>query len=1091
MAFRRDHVQDMYPLSPLQKGMLFHSLEGALSDAYFVQVVTYVEGLLDPELMLQAFRKLVKRHDVFRTAFLHEGLKEPIQVVLSECPVEARVVSADCGEGSDTKELVDSYVKEDRERGFDITKDSLVRAAVLQLGEEEWEIVLSFHHILMDGWCSDLVFHEWFQIYESLKRGAAIELPVYPPYSQYIKWLAAQDQEAAITYWKTQMAGYEPRALLPAISRKNTENSYEPSEHRFSFDRETTERLVQMARTNGLAVSALLHVFWGLLLQKYNDQRDAVFGSVTFGRPAAIPQADKMIGLFIHTVPVRIQSKPNQPFMKLAEQVHRQILASQEYAYCGLSDIQARCSDGLPLFDHIFAFEHQSAEPPWHRIAAGNGLHIRKQRVYEHTNYSLSVTAALRKDEELNLTFIYNANVVSDTLLRQMSRYFQNVVQCVLQDERANVASISLLSPKEETARIQGDAAGRQAPHEEGMTIADLFERQVMMVPGHTALILDDQAVTYEELNQRANVVGHFLQNKGIRPDNLVGIVAEKSFEMVIGIVGILKSGAAYVPMAPDNPADRLAVILEDSQPSILLVQRCAYSKLEAVLRQIGIEEKPELIVIEEVLSDTRPEQMPNPNRDSTPHHLGYVIYTSGSTGKPKGILTQQNSIIRVVKKTNYIEITPHDTLLQLSNYAFDGSAFDLFGALLNGARLVLVKKEDALEMQRLLQIIEEKGVTVFFATTALFNALVDANLQSLAKIRKVLFGGERVSFSHVKKAFGFLGKGKILHMYGPTESTVFATCHEVNQLDETLGTVPIGIPLANTGVLILNQDNQLQPTGAVGELCISGAGLARGYLHNEDLTGSCFVKHPYRLEERLYKTGDLARWLEDGTIEYIGRADQQVKIRGFRIELGEIEYRLLLHEGIREAVAAIIQASDGAKALCAYYAAEEAIPEAELRESLLQALPDYMVPALFIWMESLPLNANGKIEMNRLPALDMERAPEEHYVAPGDEMESKLAEIWQEVLGVKQIGITDNYFRLGGDSIKAIQLCARLRDCRLSLSVSDLLKHPTIQTVKGCVVQVPLSEANTDAAEAGSLDLTNDELADLEKELRLAIGEG
>ncbi|MGG3837965.1 amino acid adenylation domain-containing protein [Paenibacillus thiaminolyticus] len=1070
--------------------MLFHSLEGASSDAYFVQVVTYVEGLLDPELMLQAFRKLVKRHDVFRTAFLHDGLKEPIQVVLSECPVEARVGRADCGEGCGNKELVDSFLQEDRERGFDITKDSLVRAAVLQLGEEEWGIVFSFHHILMDGWCSDLVFHEWFQIYDSLKRGAAIELLVYPPYSQYIKWLAAQDQEAALSYWKTQMAGYEPRALLPAISRKNTENSYEPAEHRFSFDRETTERLVQMARTNGVAVSALLHVLWGLLLQKYNDQRDAVFGSVTFGRPAIIPQADKMIGLFIHTIPIRIQSKPNQPFIKLAEQVHRQLLASQEYAYCGLSDIQARCSDGLPLFDHIFVFEHQS-DPQWHRIAAGHGLHIRKQRVYEHTNYSLSVTAALRKGEELNLTFIYNANVISHSQLRQISRYFQNVVQYVLQNERTKVASISLLSPKEETARIRGNAAGAQASHEEGLTIADLFERQVMKAPGRTALILDDQAVTYEELNQRANVVGHFLQNKGIRPDNLVGIVAEKSFEMVIGIVGILKSGAAYVPMDPDHPAHRLAVILEDSQPSILLVQRCALSRLEAVLRQIGKEDKPELIVIEEVLLDTRPERMMNPNRDSRTHHLGYVIYTSGSTGKPKGILTQQDSIIRVVKKTNYIEITPNDTLLQLSNYAFDGSAFDLFGALLNGARLVLVKKEDALEMQRLLQIIEEKGVTVFFATTALFNALVDANLQSLAKIRKVLFGGERVSFHHVKKAFGFLGKGKILHMYGPTESTVFATYHEVNQLDETLGTVPVGIPLANTEVLILNQDNQLQPTGAVGELCISGAGLARGYLHNEELTGRCFVKHPYCPEERLYKTGDLARWLEDGTIEYIGRADQQVKIRGFRIELGEIEYTLLLHEGIREAVAAISQASDGAKALCAYYAAEEAIPEAELRGSLLQALPDYMIPAFFIWMESLPLNANGKIEMNKLPALDMERTHGEHYVAPGDEMESKLAEIWQEVLGVKQIGITDNYFRLGGDSIKAIQLCARLRDCRLSLSVSDLLKHPTIQTVKSCVEQVPLPEANTGAAEAGSLDLTDDELADLEKELRLAIGEG
>ncbi|MBN3526499.1 amino acid adenylation domain-containing protein [Paenibacillus apiarius] len=1067
--------------------MLFHSLEDGNSSAYFVQIVTPVYGELDAALMIESFERLVQRHDVFRTTFLYDNLKQPLQIVLIERPASIVIEKLDDSNDEMKHERIGQFLQKDREAGFHLTTDPLIRLALLQTAGSEWVIVLSFHHILMDGWCSDLVFNELFHMYASLKERIAVELPPPAPYSQYIKWLENQDKEAAGRYWKTCLDRCEQSARLPWLKKKETSLPYTPMEYSFSFGREATGQLAWIAKQNQVTLNAIFQAIWGLILQKYNDQTDVVFGSVVTARPAAIRGMEQMIGLFINTLPVRVQTQANQSFQSLMRQMHEQTVKSYEFAYFPLSRIQREAVGGSQIFDHILVFDHHPVEQQWEQISTGLGLQVGEQKVIEHTNYDVSITAALKNDE-LTVTFIYNSNVIHEKEIKRISTHIVNVANCVRDDISIPVRKISLTS----SAEIQGLLRSNMTKtnHTKDQTIADLFEKQVCETPKHTALIFAGQTLTYEKLNRKANQLAHLLQGKGAEPDCLVGLMAERSMEMVIGIIGILKSNGAYVPMDPDNPVHRLRMILDDSKVPIVLVQRSALPKLKEVLQHTEGKEEIEYCVIEDALRETKPDMLVNPVRTCAPHHLGYVMYTSGSTGRPKGILTQQNNIIRVVKDTNYITINPEDTLLQLSSFSFDGSAFDIFGPLLNGAALVLVRQEALLEMNMLLQIIADEEVSVFFTTTALFNTLVDVDMKSLAKVRKVLFGGERVSLLHVKKAFEYMGKGKILHMYGPTESTVYAAYHEVNAIDESLGTVPIGVPLSNTEILILSKENHLQPVGVIGELCIAGDGLARGYLNNEVLTQEKFAAHPFNPEERMYRTGDLARWLEDGTIEFVGRADHQVKLRGFRIELGEIEYRLLSHEAVKEAVVVDCQDPSGGKTLCAYYVAHRNISSAELRERLSESLPYYMIPSYFVRMEAWPLNSNGKVEKKRLPLPDWNADHGNGFEPPHGELEEQLAEVWQDVLGIGNIGIFDNYYELGGDSIKAIQICARLRDHQLNLSVTDLLKNPTIKELKRRIRLLNPNKEN-ELSDSDYSGISIDELSDLEEDLRASIDQG
>ncbi|MEC1619859.1 amino acid adenylation domain-containing protein, partial [Bacillus haynesii] len=458
----------------------------------------------------------------------------------------------------------------------------------------------------------------------------------------------------------------------------------------------------------------------------------------------------------------------------------------------------------------------------------------------------------------------------------------------------------------------------------------------------------------------KANQTARLLREKGIGRGSIAAIIADRSFEMIIGIIGILKAGGAYLPIDPETPKDRIAFMLSDTKAAVLLTQGKAAD---------GINCAADMIHLDKGASDGFSKEPLGSVNDSG--DTAYIIYTSGSTGTPKGVVTPHYSAARVVKNTNYIDITGNDVILQLSNYSFDGSVFDIFGALLNGASLVLIEKETVLNTHELAGVIKKEQVSVMFITTALFNTLADINIGCLAKLRKILFGGERASIPHVRKVLDHVGRDKLIHVYGPTESTVYATYYFINEIDDEAETIPIGSPLANTSVLIMDEAGKLLPIGVPGELCIAGDGLSKGYLNREELTAEKFVPHPFLAGERLYKTGDLAKWLPDGNIEFIGRIDHQVKIRGFRIELGEIESRLEMHEDINETIVIVREDEENRPYICAYITANREISLDELKGFLGEKLPEYMIPAYFVQMDKLPLTKNGKVDRKALPEPD------------------------------------------------------------------------------------------------------------------------
>ncbi|MCY8433067.1 non-ribosomal peptide synthetase, partial [Bacillus haynesii] len=567
-------------------------------------------------------------------------------------------------------------------------------------------------------------------------------------------------------------------------------------------------------------------------------------------------------------------------------------------------------------------------------------------------------------------------------------------------------------------------------------TLHELFEEQAMKTPDHTALVFGVQRMTYRELNEKANQTARLLREKGIGRGSIAAIIADRSFEMIIGIIGILKAGGAYLPIDPETPKDRIAFMLSDTKAAVLLTQGKAAD---------GIDCEADMIHLDKGASDRFSKEPLNPVNDSG--DTAYIIYTSGSTGTPKGVVTPHYSVIRVVQNTNYIDITEDDVILQLSNYSFDGSVFDIFGALLNGASLVMIEKEVLLNINRLGSAINEEKVSVMFITTALFNMIADIHVDCLSNLRKILFGGERASIPHVRKVLDHVGRDKLIHVYGPTESTVYATYYFINEIDDEAETIPIGSPLANTSVLIMDEAGKLLPIGVPGELCIAGDGLSKGYLNREELTAEKFIPHPFVAGERLYKTGDLAKWLPDGNIEFIGRIDHQVKIRGFRIELGEIESRLEMHEDINETIVIVREDEENRPYICAYITAKREISVEELRGFLEKKLPDYMIPAYFVKLDKLPLTKNGKVDRKALPEPDRRMGAESEYEAPRNETEEKLAAVWQDVLHVEKAGIHDHFAQMGGHSLHAMELIAKIKEkMNVEIPLHQLFKLATIK---------------------------------------------
>lgn len=1038
----KERIADIYSLSPMQEAMLFHSAYDQ-GNSYFMQMVMKVEGELNPELLEQSMNVLIQRYDVFRTIFLYKKVKKPRQVVLRERKLKVAVHDLTHLAESERIDEFHRLMKQDQETPFDLSKDLLWRIIVVKMDHGRYHIIFSSHHILTDGWCMDIILQDLFETYGCLRQQKPIPSKRVTPYKEFIRWLEKQSKEEALHYWKQYLAGIEQLTVLPHQSHAKAKG-YSLEKASYRLKPVLVEQLNRLARAHHITLNNLFQTIWGVLLQRYNNTEDAVFGAVVSGRNKEIEDIEGIVGLFINTVPVRVKGEGRQSFIELARDIQQASVAKEAYDYLSLAEVQRQTGSSDALFDHILVFENYEFDHTlFHKYREQIGFDICEAKsTFEKTNYDFNVIIV--PGDECQILFHYNGACYTSEFVAQIFRHFTQIAEQVVAAPERPVAELELVT-EEEKRRLLVDFNPPASDYPKHKPVQQIFEEQVEKHPDRIAVRWRSKELTYRELNAHANRLARLLNKRGVTHGAVVGLLAERSPEMIIGILGIVKAGAAYVPIDPTYPMERIQFMLEDSQVSLLLrqPQLCLPSSYQGTVVTLA---EPEWANEEET-------NLPLMNR---PDDMIYVIYTSGSTGKPKGSISRHYNVVRTIVNAGYGEITEKDALLQLSNYAFDGSVFDIFGALLHGAKLVLVPKDVLLDLNRLTSMLYEEQITICLMPTALFNTVVDYDASSLSHLRKLFFGGEKASLKHVQKALAVLGEGRLVNAYGPTEATVLATTYSCELTWLAQQTVPIGKPINATRLYVLNRNNRLQPIGVPGELCISGDGVALGYLNRPELTAERFVPDPFQPGATMYRTGDWVRWLPDGNLEYLERMDGQVKIRGHRIELHEIELKLFEHPAVQKTVVLADKDEHGHSYLTAYVVIDQPCEMSELRQHVARELPAYMVPSHFIEIDDLPLTLNGKIDKRALPKPEASLRTTVESVAPANELEARLVEIFQRVLHVDQVGVTDHFFQLGGHSLKSMMLASEvLKEFHVDLPLQEVFMRPTVRElaryIEGC----------------------------------------
>ncbi len=887
-------ISRIYPLTPMQEGMLFHSLYEQQSQAYFEQLTLTLEGEVVPELLEQSFNLLIERYDIFRTVFIWEKVQKPRQIVLKQR--KAGIIYKDISLLPEERQeaLVRKEMEEDRQLGFDVSKDLLIRITLFQTGQQTFKMIWSNHHLLIDGWCTMPLIHELLQIYHALQNQLPLNLKRIYPYSDYIEWLEKQDKEEALEYWKHYISGYSELALIPHQKRlKPGACDYVLEEQIVEIDAEVTQRLVEVAKQNQVTLNIVFQAIWGVLLQRYNHTDDVIFGSVISGRPPEIEGVEHIIGLFINTIPVRVQSRNTLTYTKLIKELQQASLASEKYGYASLAEIQAQSGVKQELFQHILAFQNFNTAGDKQEAGAAGGVRITESEAFEQTNYNFTVMLA--PGERMLVKFSYNEALYDREFIEAMGAHVVKLMQQVAAKPDIQLIDLDIVTDLEQE-HLLFDFNRTSAPYPVTKTVIELFEEMASQQPDQIAVVSNQGNLSYQQLNERANRLGAELQRRNVKPNTIVAIIADRSLHMIAGVMGILKAGGAYLPIDPEYPTERIAYMLQDSGARLLLHESHLGTDLVFEGEKLS-------------LDDEKWYQTPSGCSFSgaKPGDLAYVIYTSGSTGTPKGVMVTHQSLVNLCfwHKRKF-KITPDDQTVKFAGFGFDASVWETFPYLTAGATLHMIPDEIRLDLVQLNRYFEQNQITICFLPTQFCEQFIALDNRSL---RILLTGGEQLNH-YMPTPY------TIVNNYGPTENTVVTTSFS---LEHPMHNIPIGKPIDNTRVYVLNPHYKLQPVGIPGELYVSGDGLAKGYLNRPDLTDAAFIPNPYHAGERMYKTGDLVKWRSDGHLEYLGRTDQQVKIRGYRIETGEIVHKLLQYSSIRDAI--VVPKQDTARDLylCAY----------------------------------------------------------------------------------------------------------------------------------------------------------------------------
>jgi len=1055
-----ESVESIYPLTPLQQGLLFHSLLTPHNGVYVVQVSCRLRGPLNLRAFEHAWLKIIERHAVFRTFFIWENIEKPVQVVQRQASLKTdhlnwRFMSNDAQQ----TQLI-RYLKADRARGFELSKAPLMRIALVELEADVFQFIWSHHHLLLDGWCLSPVLREVFAFYEADCQGKELQLAPRPPYANYVAWLQRQDLTAAEMFWRLTLKGFTAPTPIGADHvakhQASTEESY--GNRTLELSAATTLALQALARRQKLTLSTIVQGAWAILLSRYSREKDVVFGTTVSGRPASLPGVEQMVGLFINTLPVRARVDPRAKVVSWLKDFQREQAEAREYEHSPLIEVQrwSEVRRGEPLFESTITFENYPRRTFTGDNARSDGsvrasaLEVRYIHSYDRPHYPLSVTVV--PEASLLIMMIYERQRFDGQTIERMLVHFERLLEGMVGGAEQRISELRLLSlGEDEYLRVGLNQTGVEY---EWRCVHEMFEEQAGRTPGAVAVVTEEEQVSYEELNRRAERVARRLREMGVGAETVVGLMLPRSVAVVVGLLGILKAGGAYLPLDAEYPPRRLQWMIEDAQVGVLITQAEMMAGVGVEVAQVLYLEREQEVEreAERPESETSAREGREAEAVLGPDNLAYVIYTSGSTGTPKGTLITHRAINRLVFNTNYIEVASSDRLAQVSNISFDAATFEIWGALLHGAQLNIITKDIALSPLDFASQINLQGITIMFLTTPLFNQIAREVPWGFHSLRCLLVGGEFADPKWFREVLKSGPPKQLLHVYGPTENTTFSTWYWVRDIPAGATSIPIGRPITNSEVYVLDEEMEVVGPGVVGMLYVGGAGLARGYRERAELTAESFMPHRYSREggERMYRTGDLVRWRVDGVLEFIGRRDEQVKVRGFRVEVGEIEAALRQHPEIAECVVVAREDAPGEKRLVAYVVKEEGSGAewlvSEWREYLGQQLPEYMIPAAFVSLESLPLTPNGKVDRQALPAPEMSRQGlSAGYRAAGTETEERLAEIWAQVLRVERVGVEDNFFELGGDSILSVQIIARANEAGLRLTARQIFQYQTV----------------------------------------------
>jgi amino acid adenylation domain-containing protein len=1050
-------------------------------------------GRLDVSALERSVNEIVRRHESLRTSFsIVDG--QPVQVVTPALTVTLPVVDLSSIPDVEREAEALRLTSEEARLPFDLSHGPLLRVTLLRLAEQEHRLLLTLHHIVSDGWSMGVLFRELSALYGALSTGKPsplAELPIqYPDFAVWQRqWLQREVLKGQLAYWKEKLADAPAALELPTDRPRPPVHTYRGTRQSLLLPKELNEALKALGRRQGVTLFMTLLAAFQTLLYRYTGQDDIAVGSPIAGRNRT--EVEGLIGFFVNTLVLRSDLSENPSFLELLGRVRKVCLeayAHQEVPFEKLVEElkPERNLSHSPLFQVLFALQNV----PMTELR----LTDLSVNTFKADRGTATFDLSLLMFEESSLlkgTIEYNTDLFDEATISRMQGHFQTLLESIVADPDRRLSDLSLLTEPERHRLIVEWNNGMQE-YPEDRCLQQLFEEQVERTPDAVAIVFEGQELTYQELNRRANRVAHSLIGFGVGPEVLVGICLERSLEVVVGILGVLKAGGAYVPLDPLYPKDRLAFMLEDSAIQVVMTEerltsclpphKAHVAYLDALDRLSGFEASQASII--------------NPDHRTTAGNAAYVIYTSGSTGKPKGVLITHDNVTRLLRATqSWFHFDRDDVWTLFHSYAFDFSVWEIWGALLYGGRLVVVPYWVCRSPELFYKMLREEKVTVLNQTPSAFGQLIETeNVSShpadLA-LRLVIFGGEALDFQNLKPWLERHGDQhpRLVNMYGITETTVHVTYRPITtaNLSASRGSL-IGKPIPDLEIYILDQSQNLAPIGVSGELYVGGAGVGRGYLNRPELTAERFVPNPFRPQagQRLYRSGDLARYLPTGDLEYLGRIDAQVKIRGFRIELGEIEAVLRQHASVREVVVIARGERPADQRLLAYVVAAQPAPTvSELNGFLRQKLPAYMMPANFVFLEALPLTSNGKIDRGKLPDPDQSRPEQESsFVAPRTPVEELLAEIWRAVLNLQQVGVHDNFFELGGHSLLLTQVASRIEQTfQVSLPLRVLFDAPTIADQSVAIAGAQLKEE--DAAEVARMveelkQLSPDEVAAL-----------